>query len=186
MNFPLFLEVVSTLSGVAYVLLVVYQKRSAWLLGILSTGIAMYLFYTSQLYSETLLYSYYVLAGAYAWVHWGTDMESIAVTDIGFGVAAVYALLGIVGAGLLGFFFSKHTQAHYPFFDALTTVFSFVATWFTARKWLMNWLWWIVIDLASAVLYALKDLYLLSGLMIVYAIIAVFGYYQWKRQVVTS
>jgi len=176
----LILESLATLFGVLYILLVVYERRMAWLFGIASSGIAIYFFLGANLYSESLLYVYYVLAGLYAWIYWGKNPESRSIKMMRKSEVLAYILLGVVLSSALGFAFSK-TDAAYPYFDAATSMFSFIATWLTARKILENWLFWIVIDLASAALYAMKDLYLLSALMLVYTAVAIFGYLKWKR-----
>lgn len=180
MDWNLLLEGLATLFGLLYVLLAVYERRLAWVFGIASSGIAIYFFLNAKLYSESLLYSYYVLAGFYAWIYWGKNPASRSIERIGKKAFLKYILLGTLLTAALGFAFSK-TDAAYPYFDAATSMFSFIATWLTARKILENWLFWIVIDLASAGLYALKDLYMLSALMLVYTAVAIFGYLKWKR-----
>jgi nicotinamide mononucleotide transporter len=50
-----------------------------------------------------------------------------------------------------------------------------------ARKFIEQWWVWIVVDLVSAGLYVYKELYLTSGLYALYAVIAFFGYLNWKK-----
>jgi nicotinamide mononucleotide transporter len=60
-------------------------------------------------------------------------------------------------------------------------VFSFIATWLTARKVLESWVYWIAIDLIAAVMYGLKGLQPTVFLYVIYALVAVYGFYSWRK-----
>lgn len=175
------IELLSAICGLLYVLYASKEKRVAWIYGIISSLLAMYLFVEAKLYSETLLYSYYLLAGVYGFLLWKKDKGGLAISKASNQNNILFIVLGIAGAFVLGWFFSSKSDAELPYFDAFTTSFSFIATWMTARKILQNWIFWIVIDLAGAILYSIKELYVLAGLMFVYSLIAIYGYYQWKK-----
>ena len=49
-----------------------------------------------------------------------------------------------------------------------------------------NWLYFIVIDVISIYLYTSKELYVTSGLFVVYIVIAIFGFINWNKQLATS
>ena len=51
-----------------------------------------------------------------------------------------------------------------------------------AQKLLENWLYWIVIDLASIGLYLSRDLALTAALFAGYVILAWLGYRTWRIQ----
>jgi nicotinamide mononucleotide transporter len=69
-----------------------------------------------------------------------------------------------------------------PIVDSFTTVFSIIATYMITKKVLENWLYWIVIDAVSIYLYLSRDLHLTSFLFMLYAIIAIFGYFSWLKK----
>ena len=73
------------------------------------------------------------------------------------------------------------TDSDVPWGDGFTTAGSIVATWLLARKILEHWLLWIVIDGVAAGLYFYKGLYPSFLLYVIYALIAVLGYLQWKK-----
>mgnify|MGYP006311613507 CR=1 FL=1 len=50
-----------------------------------------------------------------------------------------------------------------------------------AKKKIENWLYWIVVDAAAAYMYFYKELYLTSLLFVLYVILVIFGFYEWKR-----
>ena len=75
---------------------------------------------------------------------------------------------------------ATYTQADFAYLDAQTTMFSVMATWLVARKLVSNWLYWVVIDAVSIYVYAQKHLYFLTGLFMLYTIIALVGYFIWR------
>ena len=50
-----------------------------------------------------------------------------------------------------------------------------------ARKKLENWLVWILVDAVAAALYFYKGMYPTVVLYIIFAVIALFGYLRWKK-----
>jgi nicotinamide mononucleotide transporter len=77
---------------------------------------------------------------------------------------------------------SRFTDSPTPLADAFITSLSIIATWMLARKKLEHWLIWIVGDLTSAVLYLYLGLYPTVFLFFVYAIMAVVGYNEWRKE----
>ena len=76
------------------------------------------------------------------------------------------------------YFFSG---AKKPLTDSFTTIFSFIATYLTTKKWIENWIYWIVIDAVTTYLYFSRGLEVYSLLMLAYSIIAIYGYLEWKK-----
>lgn len=68
-----------------------------------------------------------------------------------------------------------------PVADAFTTALSFVGIWALARKYLEQWLIWIVVDVVTCVLYFYKDIPFKASLYALYVVIAIFGYMKWRR-----
>ena len=81
--------------------------------------------------------------------------------------------------------FEIYTDAEQPIIDSFTAIFSLFATYMVTKKILENWIYWIVIDIVSVYLYFSRDLQLTAGLFAAYTIIALFGYFSWKKQLNT-
>jgi len=81
----------------------------------------------------------------------------------------------------IAFILIQYTDSTVPWLDSLTTALSIVAMWMLARKYVEQWLVWIVVDAVSAGLYIYKELYFTAGLYALYTVIAYFGYKEWIR-----
>jgi len=61
-----------------------------------------------------------------------------------------------------------------------------ITTYLVAKKFLENWLYWIVIDSVSIPLYLDRGLPLTALLFAVYVVIAIAGYFSWKKHLVSD
>jgi nicotinamide mononucleotide transporter len=86
-------------------------------------------------------------------------------------------VLSLISGYLLG----EYSQAAWPYVDSFTTWGSVIATYLVARKYLENWLYWIVIDIVSIPLYLDRGLNLTALLFGAYVIIAIVGYFSWRN-----
>jgi nicotinamide mononucleotide transporter len=99
-----------------------------------------------------------------------------------------FILLLISAALFAGLYFLLllYTDSDVPFTDAFVTALSFVATWMLARKKLENWLVWIVADAVSVGLYLYKELYATAIFYSVLTLVAIAGYFKWKKSITAS
>ena len=65
--------------------------------------------------------------------------------------------------------------------DSFTSALSIIALWALSRKYVEQWLLWLVVDVISCVLYIYKDIPFKAGLYGLYVIIAILGYFKWCR-----
>ena len=178
------LEVVATLLGVANIVLLV--RRSIWNYpaGILSVSILAYVFFRTQLFSDTLLQFFFVVVQIVGWLVWsrhrGQDGELIVVRTT--PREAALALFGTAaGALALGFVMRRYAHAAFPFSDATVTSASVVGQLLLTWRRLENWLWWIGANLISITIYNLKGLHILAGLYAFYLMMAALGFKEWSK-----
>ena len=76
------------------------------------------------------------------------------------------------------------TAATSPYLDALTTIFSFFATYLEAKKILSAWIYWIIINGLTIGLYLTKGLDIYSTLSVIYFVMSFVGYVKWKKELV--
>ncbi|MCB0380808.1 MAG: nicotinamide mononucleotide transporter [Flavobacteriales bacterium] len=179
----LFLEITAVVLGIVYVVLAAKNNNWCWLFGIIGSLISIFLFIGyAKLYAEAVLYFFYVIAGIYGWVTWKNQKEHTEVY-VQKLITHVYILIvGTVFSLALYYVIDAFfKEAEKPLIDSFTTIFSFIATYLTAKKWISNWVYWIVIDALSTYLYFSRGLEIYALLMFAYSFIAIYGYLQWKK-----
>ena len=178
------LEISSVLLGLAYLFFLIREHIICWFFGISSSLLSIALFYRTGLYSEAILYFYYVGIGCYGYQLWrkkSTDKSRLRISSINMHKLLYLAIAATCLAFLLGYVFDEYTNASSSYLDAFTTMFSFLASYLEARKIISAWLFWIVINSITLMLYAQEDLYVYFGLTFIYLIFSFVGYLNWKK-----
>lgn len=186
-------ELLAVILAVVYLVLAMRQNSWCWPAAFASTLIYTVLFWNVSLLMESLLNGYYLLMAVYGWKMWRqqTTTQSGMLSDSSPPMAIVSWSLAVHGkvigalaliSLLVGYVMATYTSADFAYLDATTTVFSVFTTWMVTQKILENWLYWLVIDAASIYLYLQKSFNLTSGLFMLYCVLAVIGYLQWRSQ----
>lgn len=179
-----FWELVAVVLGVAYLLLAMRQNSWCWHAAFWGTLIGIIIFWNVNLLMESLLSVYYLLMAVYGWWSWRSGKEAKPLPiqlwswPKHLTALSAVALLTLVS----GYLLSEHTQAALPYLDSFTTWGAIITTWMVTRKVLENWLYWLVVDAATAYMYATKELYFFTALMLVYLVMVVFGWLKWQRE----
>jgi len=180
-------EAVAVIFAIAYLLLAVRENILCWLFALLSTAIYTILFWDVSLLMESALNVYYMAMAVYGWQQWtrggsngGDEPHALGIQSLSIRqhvmVIAAIAILSLVSGYLLG----EHSSAAWPYVDSFTTWASVITTYLVTRKYLENWLYWIVIDTVSIPLYIDRGLNLTALLFVAYVVIAVIGYFKWR------
>ncbi len=187
-----YIEVFGALTGILYVILEIRQSIWLWPLGIITSSVYIWVFFTSKFYADMGLQTYYVFISIYGWYWWMRggekkyDREALPVTGISMKLAAILAAVFIILFALIYFILVRYTDSPLPMGDAFTTALSIVATWMLARKIIEHWILWLVADLVSMALYIYKGLYPTVVLFAVYTVMAVIGYNEWRKTMLRS
>lgn len=181
----LIIEILAVIFGLLYLGLLIMERIECWIFGILASLLSIFLFYHSKLYSEAILYSYYVIMGFYGYFLWQKKSDDNVLAINVNEQKPIFHFYYITICSLLAFalslFFDVYTDAESPYIDAFTTVFSFLATYLQAKKVLSSWKYWIVINSVTIWLYINKELEIYAALMVVYLIMSISGYIRWKK-----
>ena len=176
--------------GVLAVLGLIYEKVWAWPTGVLYCLLSAPVMWHSNLYGYlTLTLIGFLPMNLYGWYYWlfGTEQKAdLPVTHAPIKIWLVMLVISVVAIYLLPYFFALivpnyFEEAQYMYLDNAILVLSLVAFWFTARKFIENWMIWFVVNVGTVTLYALTELWALMWLYALYIGMAVWGYLQWRR-----
>lgn len=180
----LLIELVAVISALLFTILAAYENILCWFFGILSSAIYVVICMNVKLYQDALINVFYIVMGLYGFRTWyGSNKRAeMKISKFSKRYISLLIIIGAALTGLSGYIFSRYTDASFPFMDAFTTVFALIATWMQARKKIENWLFFIVIDMVSGVMYFYKELYLTSLLFIIYIFLATFAFIVWHQR----
>jgi nicotinamide mononucleotide transporter len=185
------LEALAFFFGIASV---VYAKRENILVyptGLVATLITMYIFFHDRLLGDMMINLYYSLMSIYGWWNWSRKKEGMVIVHItrtNLREKGIGFLLFLGAAGLNYFIYRIFDIEIGPtnYIDILTSGIFFTAMWYMAIKKLENWTLWILADTITVPLYASRGWGMLSLQYLIFTILAVQGYLEWKKRLDNS
>ena len=183
--FFIFLEITAVLFGVVSVLFARKNNILVYPTGLISTLIFIYILYNFKLYGEFIINIYYSVMSILGWYFWsrrnnGQEEFPISIMNLKeYKISAIIFTVTLLFIALVYHFFDKFTNLT-AYVDAFTTALFFVGMWLMAKRKIENWIVWIIADIISVPLYFFKGLTVSSLQFIVFTIIAVLGYIEWK------
>jgi nicotinamide mononucleotide transporter len=178
------LEIIAVLLNILGVWLTARRIRWCWPVSVLAVLLYAWIFYQAKLYSDTLLQGIFALLQGYGWWRWsqgGLTHGKVRVARLPLRKGLLGLLFGALGAVLLGALMYSFTDAAVPWLDALLTAFSLVASVWAARKYVVSWWLWIVLDCLYVGLFLFKDLRLTAALYAGFVLLAVYGLRAWQQ-----
>jgi nicotinamide mononucleotide transporter len=180
-----YLEVIGSILGIVYVILATKQNIWCWYAGIINVTIYIFVFIDARLYGDMALQIFYLVMSFYGWYEWKfsktVKSKKLGISNINrklFLLVFVITVILSIGFGYLLTF----TNTDVPHWDGVTTALGLIGTWMTARKYLENWLVWIVANILCVGIYFYKGLYPTVGFYTIITILAVIGYFKWKKE----
>jgi nicotinamide mononucleotide transporter len=185
-NYLIVLELVAVVFGIISVLFARKNNILVYPTGLVSTILYVYILFEFQLFGDLIINFYYTIMSVLGWYLWsktkdGEDEFPIStINRKEILVSTLIFTITLTFVALVYYFFDKFT--HWTaYVDALTTGLFFVGMWLMAKRKIENWILWIIADAISIPLYFYKGLTFSSFQFIIFTIIAILGYKEWKR-----
>lgn len=178
------LELAAFVLSLACVLCNVYEIDWGWPLAILSGLLYFWLFRANRLYGDAWLQIFFALVALWGWWQWRFGARDAAPLRVAvlpaqrlWQIAAAWLLSWL----LLGWFLARATDTDVPWLDAFPTAGSVVGQVLLARKYIENWLIWVLVNVVSVVLFSVKGLWLTALLYGLFTGLALLGYRRWRK-----
>jgi nicotinamide mononucleotide transporter len=178
------LELVASALGLLAVWYNVKEDVKGWPVGAAMVALYFLIFARVKLYADAGLQVFFFIMQFYGWYEWlrgGENHGRLEVSRTPRLVVLVCVLGGGVGTFLLGTLLGRYTDQALPFWDSSIAAFSLVAQWMLARKYLENWILWMLIDVVAIGVYWAKGLMPTTLLYAIFFLLCVRGYLLWRR-----
>ena len=197
------LDITTTVLGLAYIIFEYKASLWMWLVGFLMQALGIVLYYQKGLYADCGMEFYYLSMTVYGYWRWVKAPLSSPGGDTNVSTQSNEAPSGAVGGASIRHFPRRlvlpwmliiatvwaviywllvtFTNSNVPLADSFTTALSIVGIWALAHKYLEQWFIWIAVDIVTCILYFYKDIPFKASLYALYVIIAIAGYFKWRR-----
>jgi len=164
------------------------KKENIWVYptGLIATIITTYLLYTAGYLGDMMINGYFTIMSIYGWYQWTkktNEKKSLSITRTNndekvIGIALFFVTIFVV-FGIYNLFDYEIKKDNY--IDIFASGIFFTAMWFMALKKIENWTLWILGDIIVVPLYAYRGLGMLSLQYIIFTILAISAYLEWKK-----
>lgn len=200
------LEVIATIFGLLSVYFSI--KKNIWVYptGIISTVLFIYIMFVFGLLGDMLINVYYSVMSIYGWILWSkssedhihVEVKKASKNDWSFGSALFFGSLLFVG---LIYYFKPFIDNQFSmegvklglyhldwanYTDIVTTSLFLVGMYFMAKRNLENWIFWIVADIVCVPMMLYKGLGFTALQYLIFTVMAIVGYLEWKKNLVKS
>ena len=169
---------------------VVFAKKQNILVyptGIICTIITMYLMYKVSLLGHILVNLLYTIISFFGWWNWSrrenndlvVKVSKFTSNDLSKSLLIFFFIVFV--AYFAHDFFTTNFEGQIKELDILTSGIFVTAMWLMANKKLENWILWIIVNVITIPLYLSSDKIILSIQYIIFTILAVQAYIEWKK-----
>jgi nicotinamide mononucleotide transporter len=179
------LEIFAVMFGISSVWFA--RKENIWVYptGIVNVLIYVYLCFYAGLYADMAINAFYFVMSVFGWYNWSRRIDTlnhVLISSLIIKQWLLYILLIFVAFGLIYYVLLNYTDSTVPLFDSFTTSLFIVGMWLMAIKKIENWLLWILGDVLVIPMFAMKGLAFTSIQYIVFLVLAVMGYFEWRKR----
>ncbi|BBQ84784.1 TPA: nicotinamide riboside transporter PnuC [Kluyvera ascorbata] len=203
------IEAVGTVAGLLCIWLASLEKIVNYLFGLINVTLFAIIFFQIQLYASLLLQLFFFAANLYGWYAWSRQTSQheaelqirwlplpkalgwlaacvIAIALMTLYIDPVFAVLTQVavnvmqGLGMNVVMPTLQPDA-FPFWDSCMMVLSIAAMVLMTRKYVENWLLWVVINVISVAIFALQGVYAMALEYLLLTFIALNGSRMWMN-----
>ncbi len=182
------LDIFTTVLGLVYIGLEYRAHIALWVVGIIMPALDVYLYWSHGLYGDAGMAVYYTAAAIYGYLVWKfgrkrgqKESGQLPITHFRRRLILPTAVAFLAAWGATYYILSHFTDSTVPVTDAFTNALSFVGLWALSRKYIEQWIFWIIVDGFCTYLYIVKGIPFKALLYGLYVIIAIMGYAKWNR-----
>ncbi len=200
-SYQIVLEILATIFGLISVYFSI--KKNIWVYptGIISTGLYVYILYVFGLLGDSLINIYYTIMSIYGWILWSQSSNSAGEVRISWATKKdwiIASILFVVSIGIVTtiYYYKPILDNQFSkngiqlglyhldwanWLDIFITALLLIGMWLMAKRRIENWIFWIVADIISIPMYIYKGLGITSLQYLVFTIMAIIGYREWKK-----
>lgn len=200
-TYEIVLEAIATIFGLLSVYFSI--KKNIWVYptGIISTVLYVYILFNFGLLGDMMINFYYSLMSIYGWILWSKSSEDhlhvevSAATKKEWTLATILFVLSLFLVTVI-YYYKPFIDNHFSFanielglyhldwanwLDVFTTAIFLVGMWLMAKRKVENWIFWIIGDIICIPMMIYKGLGITSVQYLVFTVMAIVGYFEWKK-----
>ncbi|WP_396217941.1 nicotinamide riboside transporter PnuC [Flavobacterium sp.] len=184
-NWQIGIEIIIFIFGVLSVYFAKKENVLVYPTGIICTILSVYIMFNAKYYADMSINIYYSIMSVYGWFQWKkiTNGEVLSISRTNLKEKIIGLVLFLITAIICIYiykFFDYKLQLN-NYLDIFTTSLFFTAMWYMAKKKIENWTLWIVGNTFAVYIFFDRQLYIIAIQYIIFTILAISAYIEWKK-----
>jgi nicotinamide mononucleotide transporter len=154
--------------------------------GLVATVITVYLLFLAGYLGDMMINGYFTIMSIYGWYKWTRkvkDRDNLPITRTNnkekiIGVGLFFITIFVVFGIYKVIDYQINTD---NYIDIMVSGIFFTGMWYMANKKIENWTLWIIGDIIATPLYAYRGLGMLSLQYLIFTILAISAYLEWRK-----
>jgi nicotinamide mononucleotide transporter len=184
-NWQIGIEIVVFIFGILSVYFAKKENILVYPTGIICTILSVYIMFHANYYADMSINIYYSIMSIYGWYKWKKikNGEALSISRTNTKEKIIGIFLFIITAVICVFIYNffEYTLQVNNYLDIFTTSLFFTAMWYMAIKKIENWILWIVGNTFAIYIFFDRQLYIIAIQYIIFTILAVLAYIEWKK-----
>lgn len=176
-------EILAICCFLIYVVLSAKGIILCWAAGFLTSFLYTFIFIGAHLPGQVVLNIVFMLMTVWGWSYWLEEKKPDGISVFTYSdkrkllISSIVVGLFACGISLL---LPSYFESGKPTIEAIVITFSIYATILTIYRKIESWLYWVVLNVASGVLFYDEQLWQTSFMYLGVAIISVWGFFNWR------
>jgi nicotinamide mononucleotide transporter len=154
--------------------------------GLVATVITVYLLFLAGYLGDMMINGYFTIMSVYGWYKWTRkvkDSDNLPITRTNnkekiIGIGLFFITIFVVYSIYRVFDYKINID---NYIDIVVSGIFFTGMWYMANKKIENWTLWIIGDIIATPLYAYRGLGMLSLQYLIFTILAISAYLEWRK-----
>lgn len=180
-------EVIATILGLIQGVLVMFNKRSNWIVYVAQMMFMFIFSLVNHLYGDVVNNLIYIVVGVVGYITWGKSGSASQITECRLNEKIIYIAIIVIGTVIAKNILIT-TDDPLPYLDAFTTVSSFVATYYMMKRKIDTWVIWFINDIAYCAEYILlpNQAFYLFALNLIWTGMAIGSFITWRKDMLNN
>jgi nicotinamide mononucleotide transporter len=177
-------ELTAAVLGFVSVILIIREHVWNWPIGAVMYVLYFFTFVDARLYADAGLQAicfFLQFYGWHQWLHGGADRRRLSISRLGSPMFLVLVAAGGLATVATGAALTRWTDQALAYWDSGIAVFSLIAQFLLARKWIETWAIWIAVDVVAVGVFWSRGLAATAVLYFVFLFLASAGLRAWYR-----
>lgn len=177
----LFIQILATLTGVVSIYYTVKQNILCWLFGIISNVLLFYYFYNIELYGQTLYQIVSITQCIVGWYYW-KHKETHEITKLSNKHYWSLFIVSCIVGSVFGLYIDNFSIL--SSYDGMTLSLGILAVILLILKKIDSWFIYMIMNILTIIICIYKGVYGVAILNVLYFVMSIWGYKEWKKDLI--